>query len=139
MAKVQLDITTPRRVVYSNEVDMLVARAIDGNIGIMPGHTPLVTALENSVIRVKNDGKEIPIPISDGFLEVKPDKINLIVRTAELPEEIDLQRAKKAKERAERRLREEQSKLEQARAEAALDRAVSRINAAKSKSNKFGD
>ncbi|MFW5789843.1 MAG: F0F1 ATP synthase subunit epsilon [Bacillota bacterium] len=139
MAKVQLDITTPRRVVYSNEVDMLIARAIDGNIGIMPGHTPLVTALENSVIRVKNDGKEIPIPISDGFLEVKPDKINLIVRTAELPEEIDLQRAKKAKERAERRLREEQSKLEQARAEAALDRAISRINAAKSKSNKFGD
>lgn len=139
MAKVQLDITTPTRVVYSNEVDMLIARAIDGNIGIMPGHTPLVTALENSVIRVKNDGKEIPIPISDGFLEVKPDKINLIVRTAELPEEIDLQRAKKAKERAERRLREEQSKFDQARAEAALNRAISRINAAKAKSNRFGD
>ena len=139
MAKVQLDITTPRRVVYSNEIDMLIARAIDGNIGIMPGHTPLVTALENSVVRVKKDDKEIPIPISDGFLEVKPDKINLIVRTAELPEEIDLQRAKKAKERAERRLREEKSKLDQARAEAALDRAVSRINAAKSKSNRFGD
>lgn len=137
MAKVQLDITTPRRVVYSNEIDMLIARAIDGNIGIMPGHTPLVTALENSVVRVKNNDEEIPIPISDGFLEVKPDKINLIVRTAELPEEIDLQRAKKAKERAERRLREEKSKLDQARAEAALDRAVSRINAAKSKSNRF--
>ena len=137
MAKVQLDITTPRRVVYSNEIDMLIARAIDGNIGIMPGHTPLVTALENSVVRVKNNDEEIPIPISDGFLEVKPDKINLIVRTAELPEEIDLQRAEKAKERAERRLREEKSKLDQARAEAALDRAVSRINAAKSKSNRF--
>ncbi|MGM0414705.1 MAG: F0F1 ATP synthase subunit epsilon [Bacillota bacterium] len=139
MAKVQLDITTPRRVVYSNEIDMLIARAIDGNIGIMPGHTPLVTALENSVVRIKNNDEEIPIPISDGFLEVKPDKINLIVRTAELPEEIDLQRAKKAKERAERRLREEESKLDQARAEAALDRAISRINAAKSKSNRFGD
>ncbi len=139
MAKVQLDITTPRRVVYSNEIDMLIARAIDGNIGIMPGHTPLVTALENSVVRIKNNDKEIPIPISDGFLEVKPDKINLIVRTAELPEEIDLQRAKKAKERAERRLREEKSKVNQARAEAALDRAVSRINAAKSKSNRFGN
>ncbi len=139
MAKVQLDITTPRRVVYSNEIDMLIARAIDGNIGIMPGHTPLVTALENSVVRVKNNDEEIPIPISDGFLEVKPDKINLIVRTAELPEEIDLQRAKKAKERAERRLREEKSKVSQARAEAALDRAVSRINAAKSKSNRYGD
>ncbi len=137
MAKVQLDITTPRRVVYSNEIDMLIARAIDGNIGIMPGHTPLVTALENSVVRVKNNDEEIPIPISDGFLEVKPDKINLIVRTAELPEEIDLQRAEKAKERAERRLREEKSKLDQARAEAALDRAVSRINAAKSKTNRF--
>ena len=122
-----------------NQIDMLIARAIDGNIGIMPGHTPLVTALENSVVRVKNNDEEIPIPISDGFLEVKPDKINLIVRTAELPEEIDLQRAKKAKERAERRLREEKSKVSQARAEAALDRAVSRINAAKSKSNRYGD
>ncbi|MGM0419979.1 MAG: F0F1 ATP synthase subunit epsilon [Bacillota bacterium] len=138
MAKVQLDITTPNRVVYSEQIEMLVARAIDGDIGIMAGHTPMVTALETSVIKIKTGDKEIPVPISDGFLDVKPDKINIIVRTAELPEEIDLERARKAKERAERRLREAQSQMNQTRAEAALERAIARINAIDSHDNYRG-
>ena len=129
MAQVKLDIITPERVVYRQPVDMLVARAIDGDIGIMPGHTPLVTALETSVLKIIKDGEEIPVPISDGFLEVKPDQINVIVRTAELPEEIDVERAREARERAERRLREERARFDETRAQAALERAIARIDA----------
>jgi len=129
MAQVKLDIITPERVVYRQPVDMLVARAIDGDIGIMPGHTPLVTALETSVLKIIKDGEEIPVPISDGFLEVKPDQINVIVRTAELPEEIDVERAREARERAQRRLREERSRIDETRAQAALERAIARIDA----------
>ena len=129
MAQVKLDIITPERVVYRQPVDMVVARAIDGDIGIMPGHTPLVTALETSVLKIIKDGEEIPVPISDGFLEVKPDQINVIVRTAELPEEIDVERAREARERAERRLREERARFDETRAQAALERAIARIDA----------
>jgi len=129
MAQVKLDIITPERVVYRQPVDMLVARAIDGDIGIMPGHTPLVTALETSVLKIIKDGEETPVPISDGFLEVKPDQINVIVRTAELPEEIDVERAREARERAERRLREERARFDETRAQAALERAIARIDA----------
>ena len=130
MAQVKLDIITPERVVYSQPVDMVVARAIDGDIGIMPGHTPLVTALETSVLKIIKDGEETPVPISDGFLEVKPEQVNVIVRTAELPEEIDVERAREARERAQRRLREERSRIDETRARAALERAMARIDAA---------
>ncbi len=134
MAQVKLDIITPERVVYSEPVDMVVARAIDGDIGIMPGHTPLVTALETSVLKIIEGEEEIPVPISDGFLEVKPEQVNVIVRTAELPEEIDVERAREARERAERRLREEKGRVDETRAEAALERAIARIDAVENKS-----
>ena len=129
-AKVRLEIVTPERVVFDDEVEMVVARAIDGDIGVMAGHTPLVTALETSVLKIEMGEGDIPVPISDGFMEVKPDKINVIVRTAELPEEIDVERAREAKERAERRLREERQRIDEARAEAALERAKARLAAA---------
>jgi len=125
-----LEVITPERVVYEDEVEMVVARAIDGDIGIMAGHTPLVTSLETSVMNIDTGSEEIPVPISDGFMEVKPDKISIIVRTAELPKEIDVERARQAKERAQRRLREERSRIDEARAEAALERAKARLRAA---------
>ncbi len=128
--KIQLEIVTPERIVFKDRVRMVVARAIDGDIGIMAGHTPLVTALENSVMNIDTGEEEIPVPISDGFMEVKPDKVSVIVRTAELPSEIDVERARQAKERAQRRLREERSRIDEARAEAALERAKARLRAA---------
>ncbi|MFW6265931.1 MAG: ATP synthase F1 subunit epsilon [Halanaerobiales bacterium] len=133
MATTKLEIVTPERVVYSKDVNRLVATAIDGDIGILPGHTPLVTGLVPSVIKIVRgeSGNIIDlISISDGFMEVKPEQINIVVRTAELPEEINVDRAKRAKERAEDRLAKDDERINDARATSALQRAVARINAA---------
>lgn len=133
MATVQLDIVTPDRVAYSNEIDMLVATAIDGDIGILPGHTPLVTGLIPNVLKVHEGDRELHISVSDGFMEVKPEKINVVVRTAEFPEEIDIERAKSAKERAEDRLENDGERVNDARARSSLERALARINAAQNR------
>lgn len=126
---VRLDIVTPERVVYSEDINVLVAPAIDGEIGILPRHVPLVTGLTAGVLQIKKDGEEIKISISDGFMEVKPDNISIVVRTAELPHEIDIERARNALNRAKERLNSSDSKIEYARAEAALERAISRLKA----------
>ncbi len=127
----KLDIVTPEKIAYSEEIDLLEATAIDGNIGILPGHAPLVTALDIGVLKVVKGNEDIFIAISEGFMEVKPDKINIIVRTAELPREIDVERAQAARERAEKRLNQkEDGKIDEARARAALERAFSRLRVA---------
>ncbi|MGM0445905.1 MAG: ATP synthase F1 subunit epsilon, partial [Bacillota bacterium] len=93
-------------------------------------HAPLITALKTGIIRIKQDTKDRFITVSEGIMDVKPDQVNIVARTAELSEEIDLERAKKAKERAEERLEESTAKIDQARAEGALERALARIKAA---------
>ena len=92
MSTIKLDIVTPERVVYSEEIKKLVATAIDGDIGILPGHTPLVTGLLPCVLKVTREEEEVHISVSDGFMDVKPEEINVVVRTAEFPEEIDIDR-----------------------------------------------
>ncbi|MGM0437277.1 MAG: F0F1 ATP synthase subunit epsilon [Bacillota bacterium] len=133
MSTIKLDIVTPERVVYSEDIEMLVATAIDGDIGILPGHTPLVTGLVPCVLKVDKGGEKIHISVSDGFMDVKPEEINVVVRTAEFPEEIDIERAKEAKERAEERLKKQDDKTNKAKANSALERALARINAAEKK------
>jgi len=128
--KIQLDVVTPQKLAYSEQVDLIEGPAIDGLIGILPDHAPLVTAMEIGVVRVVKDGEEIQIAISEGFMEVQPDQINLVVRTAELPEEIDVDRAKSARERAEEKLEKKRESVDFARAEAAYDRAKARLKAA---------
>ncbi|MGP3778203.1 F0F1 ATP synthase subunit epsilon [Halanaerobium saccharolyticum] len=128
--KIQLEVVTPQKLVYSEEVDLIEGPAIDGLIGILPDHAPLVTAMQIGVVRVVKDGEEIQIAISEGFMEVQPDKINLVVRTAELPEEIDVDRAKSARDRAEEKLEKDHDNIDFAKAEAAYDRALARLKAA---------
>lgn len=128
--KIQLDVVTPEELVYSEQIDKLEGPAIDGLIGIWPKHAPLVTAMQIGVVRVEIDGEETQIAISEGFMEVQPDRINLVVRTAELPHEIDIERAKSARERAEEKLEKEKDNVDFARAEAAYDRAKARLKAA---------
>jgi len=99
-------------------------------IGIWPKHAPLVTAMKIGVVRVVKDGEEIQIAISDGFMEVQPDRVNLVVRTAELPEQIDVDRAEAAKERAEKKLEKDHENIDFARAEASYERALARLKAA---------
>ncbi|WP_279389092.1 F0F1 ATP synthase subunit epsilon [Hazenella coriacea] len=131
MSKMQLDIVTPERKVYSDEVDMVITRAAEGDIGILPKHAPLVSPLKITAVRIKKDGDESVIAVSGGFLEVRPDKVTILAESAELPEEIDVERAKAAKERAESRLKSEDG--DQKRAELALARAMNRLDIANRK------
>lgn len=126
---IKIEIVTPFGIIYKDEIDFFKAPAIDGEIGILPGHAPLVTGLEIGTLYIKKGEEEINIAISEGFIEVKPSNINVVVRTAELSEEIDVERARRAKERAEKRLAKRDNSIDYARAEAALKRAMARLKA----------
>lgn len=126
---IKLEIVTPENVVYSEDINVLEAPAMDGLIGILPRHAPLVTGLKTGLLRIKKAEENVNISISDGFMEVKPEQINVVVRTAELPHEIDLERARFAKERAEKRLDSDSKQVDFARAQSALERALARIKA----------
>lgn len=128
MAKtIRLDIVTPEKLVYSEDVNMVIARTTSGDIGILPGHAALVAALVIWPLRIITDNGEMQISVCNGFIEVQPEKITILANTAELPHEIDIARAESAKERAEGLLRGNQEKIDVARAEAALKRAMMRL------------
>ena len=104
MAKIKLEIISPNKVVYSADIDMLIVRSIAGDLGIMPKHAPLLAGLVPHAMRAMIDGTENLIAVSGGFIQVQPDKIIVLASAAELPIEIDINRAKKAYERAQKRL-----------------------------------
>jgi F-type H+-transporting ATPase subunit epsilon len=128
--QIRLDIVTPERIVYSADVNMVIARATDGDLGILPGHAPLVAGLDIWPLRVLTEEKEIHIALCSGFIEVKPQKVTILAGCAELPEEIDVKRAEAAKYRAECRLKEVVPEIDVERAEAALRRAIIRLRVA---------
>ncbi|MED1798223.1 F0F1 ATP synthase subunit epsilon [Brevibacillus porteri] len=132
MSKMTVEVVTPERVVYSGQAEMVIARGLQGEIGIMPNHVPLVTPLKTAPVRIKTEGdKEVKMAVSGGFMEVRGDKVTILAETAELPGDIDVERAKAAKERAEKRLAEKYAELDVKRAERALQRAVARLDVAK--------
>lgn len=128
--KIKLDIVSPERLVYTADVNMVIARTTAGDIGILPGHAPLVAGLQIWPLRILDDEGELQISVCSGFIEVQPEKITVLAACAELPEEIDVNRAEEAKARAEGRLKEardSRNDIDAARAEAALQRALLRI------------
>jgi F-type H+-transporting ATPase subunit epsilon len=128
----KLSIMTPECQVYSEEVDMVIAPGIEGQLGILPHHAPLLTALTYGELRVRRGDEEEIFAISGGFLEVQPNHVIVLANTAEHAEEIDLARAKASRRRAEARLRTRtQENVDFARAEAALRRAMTRIKVTK--------
>jgi F-type H+-transporting ATPase subunit epsilon len=136
MAKtIRLDIVTPEKMAYSAEVSMVIARTTAGDIGILPGHAALIAALAIWPLRVITDGEEIEIAMCGGFIEVQPEKITILANCAELANEIDVERAETAKERAEKRLRS--SDADVARAEVALKRAMVRLRVAEHSKHKM--
>ena len=131
MSKIKLDIVTAERVVYSGDVDEVVAPGVSGQLGILPHHAPLMTILQAGELVAKNSGRDEIMAISGGFLEVRPDRIIILADAAERAEEIDMARAAAAKQRAEERLRDRKAiGLDQAAAEAALKRALARLSVA---------
>jgi len=132
MRKMPIEIVTPERKVYANQANLIIANGGDGMIGVMAGHTPVVTTLKISTLRVQTGEGEHTIAVSGGFLEVKPEGVTVLAESAELPEEIDVDRAMRSKERAERRLSQSGAEsFDARRAELALERALNRINVAK--------
>ncbi|BDG45265.1 F0F1 ATP synthase subunit epsilon [Saccharococcus caldoxylosilyticus] len=133
MKTIKVSVVTPDGPVYEADVEMVSTKAKSGELGILPGHIPLVAPLEISAVRLKKEGKTQYIAVSGGFLEVRPDKVTILAQAAERAEDIDVARAKAAKERAERRLQSKQDDIDFKRAEMALKRALNRLNVAEMK------
>jgi F-type H+-transporting ATPase subunit epsilon len=131
MSSLKVDIVTAERVVYSADVDIVIAPGVEGQLGILPHHAPLMTILQAGELVVRKGGQEESLAISGGFLEVRPDRVIILADSAERAEEIDIARAEAARKRAEERLRDRKAAgLDETRAEAALQRAVTRISVA---------
>ncbi|MFA6098233.1 MAG: F0F1 ATP synthase subunit epsilon [Patescibacteria group bacterium] len=99
--KINFEITTPERVVFSDQVDEVVLPTMQGEIGILPNHIPLVSLLSAGEIRIKKGKEEFFMAVSGGFIEVRPDKVVVLADTAERAEEIDEKRAEEARQRAQ--------------------------------------
>ncbi|CAM3966677.1 F0F1 ATP synthase subunit epsilon [Alkalicoccus chagannorensis] len=132
MSTLQANVVTPDGQVFDAQVNMVSVRTIDGELGILPNHIPLVTPLAIGAARLKQDGEVKMIALSGGFMEVRSDEVNILAESAELPTDIDITRARAAKERAERRMQEaKQENVDFRRAELALKRALNRLEVAK--------
>ena len=130
MATLKLEITTAERLVYSDEVDMVIAPGVMGQLGILPHHAPLMTMLEPGELRLRKGGEETSLAISGGFLEVLQNRVTILADAAEYAEEIDISRAEEAKKRALEALRTHPPGIDLAGAEAALRRSLTRIKVA---------
>lgn len=129
MSNFLLEIVTPERKVYADHANMIIVKGVAGELGILPNHIPLVTPLKVAPVTVKKDGKTEVIAVHGGFLEVRKDKVVILAESAELPGDIDVERARAAKERAEKRLNNK-DEVDFKRAELALQRALNRIGVA---------
>mgnify|MGYP001034670929 CR=1 FL=1 len=127
---VRLEVVTAERVVFADDVDVVVAPGVEGQLGILPHHAPLMTTLVPGELLMRKGGQEFSLVISGGFLEVRPDRIIVLADAAERADEIDIARAETAKQRAAERLHERPPGLDEARAEAALRRALVRLKVA---------
>ena len=126
----QLEIVTPERLVEKDVVQEVQIPGKRGYLGILPGHAPLITELGVGEITYKADGMDYHVAVAWGFAEVLPDKVTVLAETAERAEDIDVERARKAKERAEERLRSASGDVDYQRALLALDRANARLEVA---------
>ena len=134
MKTIKVNVVTPDGPVYESDVEMVIAKAQSGELGILPGHIPLVAPLEIGAVRLKKGGNTDFVAVSGGLLEVRPEEVTILAQAAETAEDIDVNRALKAKERAEQRLQEQkQDNVDFKRAELALQRAVNRITVSKGK------
>ena len=130
MAKLNLEIITAEHAVYADEVNVVIAPGIMGQLGILPNHAPLMTMLEPGELCVRKGGEETYIAISGGFLEVLQNRVVILADTAERVEEIDIARAEDAKRRAQEQLHLHPPGVDLIGVEAALRRSLTRIKVA---------
>ena len=121
------EIVTPERLVLAEEVDEVVLPSVEGYMGVRPGHTPLLARLEVGEIAYRIGTKEKYLAVSGGFAEVLRSGVSILAETCESAEQIDVERANRAKERAEARFKADASESEFKRTEISLKKAISRI------------
>jgi F-type H+-transporting ATPase subunit epsilon len=129
----QLEIVTPEKKMIETAAEEIQIPGKNGYLGVLPGHAPLITELAVGEISYREPAGEQRLAVAWGFAEVLPDKVTILAETAEFPSEIDVARARKAKERAEQRLTSGDPGLDVERALDALDRAEARLNVAAKK------
>jgi len=125
---IKLEIVTPDNMVVDEDAQIVMAPGTDGEFGILKGHTPFLTSLKVGTVKYKDtSGKERFVFVSGGFAEALPDKVTILAESAERRRDIDQERAKKAMERAEKRLSSTDESIDYLRAKAALTRAMHRL------------
>jgi F-type H+-transporting ATPase subunit epsilon len=122
----KLEIVSPERRAFTDEVDLVVLPGVEGQLGILPHHTPLISALGTGELRIRKGGIEQSMLISGGFVEVRSDKVVIMADLAEHSDEIDEQRAIEARRQAEAQLEEAKDPVDLARVRAALQTALMR-------------
>ena len=126
--KIQVEVVTPERRVLDEPVDMVTVPGLGGELGILPGHTPLISQLQTGVLTYMQSGKSFQLLVSGGFVEVRDDRVSVLAEVAERPEEIDAARAKASREKWEKQLNAwtgSEAELELAKTE--LDRSTVRL------------
>lgn len=135
MAQIQLEVVTPERRVLAEPVETVTVPGLGGELGILPGHTPLISQLQTGVLSYTSNGRTFQLHVSGGFVEVKDDHVSVLAEVAERPEEIDAARARIAREHVEKQLNAwtgTEEDFEQARAK--LERSMVRLQLASSSS-----
>jgi len=126
-----LEVVTPDRLVLSTEAEVVVLPGAEGQFGVLPGHIPFLSALEIGEMYYKAGGKTEYLAVSGGFAEVTGEKVTIVAESAEVGREIDVERAARAKERAEKRIAQGKAvDIDWARAEAAMRRSLMRMKVA---------
>lgn len=125
--KILLEVVTPVKKLLSEEVEIVMAPGEEGEFGVLPNHIPFLTKLKVGELRFRTGSATRYVAIMGGFAEVLPDQVTILATAAEEATDIDVVRAKAARERAEGRLREAKDRYEFARAQAALHRAIARL------------
>lgn len=132
----RLEIVTAEGTVFADDVNEVVAWGIEGQLGILPHHAPLMTMLQPGDLLIRKDNEEHYLAISGGFLEVRPDKVIILADACERAEEIDMERAEAARRRADEILKTRPPDVDTAAAEAALRRSLARLKAAEKRRRK---
>lgn len=131
MTTIRLEIVTAEQMVYSEDVDVVVAPGVDGELAVLPSHAPLLTLLQPGELRVVKDGEDSFIAVSGGFLEVMSNKVTILADTAEHAGEINAERAEEAMKRATERVGQAATDIDLERAVAALRRSAVRLRVAR--------
>lgn len=128
----RVEVITPYRIFYDGPVEMVIITCKDGEIGVLPEHAPLVAALVPGEVRLKVDGQWLAASATNGYAEIGPDAVMIVVNAAEWPDEIDIRRAEQALQRAEARMRSPKTSAQELiRSRHGAERAKARIKVAR--------